>query len=318
MSLNLKIIFDFLNSSYWLSYFKSYTAIFLIIGVAYFFAELRNKFAFIPLYLLTKLQGRNFKIANEIKEIEYALQLSDKGFGIEEMFAKQAWYPVLSIESTNGAKWKELRKNFFTFVHHLPSPKKLKIIAEQEANILLSKNINIDSSMISKTTLKIFLKWIFCENDKLNTETDNNIDIIENLDFEFIDNFMNDEDFLNKLYLSSLEYRKEIALKGKGDMKKKQELIHTFIDVLLKSKYKDILDWNRPECYSVLLQPFVISPMINISDIAVGIEINLKKSKERLEDLDVSKFINQALSIFTRFLFLNDMTPKRIHKYSLI
>eukprot|EP00300_Choanocystis_sp_HF-7_P022919 c22550_g1_i1.p1 GENE.c22550_g1_i1~~c22550_g1_i1.p1 ORF type:complete len:302 (+),score=10.27 c22550_g1_i1:1-906(+) len=81
------------------------------------------------------------------------------------------------------------------------------------------------------------------------------------------------DDVLSLLEEASWEWRKEIAVKGKGSKEIKSAVIKLVTDKLKSSeRFKLIpaMDWDSPECYSVIMQPFVISPMINFSDIAVS------------------------------------------------
>ena len=125
--------------------------------------------------------------------------------------------------------------------------------------------------MISLMTLKIFLKWLFVDSDLLEVN----------------------QDMLEHVYESSLEYRKEIAFKGKGCQTRKQMVVDIVVKLLNKSKryYNIFPDWTQPECFSVVLQPFIISPMINVSDIAVSIE----KYASNYNKKDINSFIDYCI-----------------------
>merc|ERR1712160_66989 len=115
------------------------------------------------------------------------------------------------------------------FKKHLPLTEKIGLIAKKEAQDSMNKKEEINAKIIAKSTLKIFLKWIFCEDNKpLITDLDENDtyneEKIKNLtyentfkpeDFNFINQFVTDE-FLERMYDNGLQWRKEIALKGKG------------------------------------------------------------------------------------------------------
>ena len=60
----------------------------------------------------------------------------------------------------------------------------------------------------------------------------------------------------------------------KGCRKLKQDLIDLMVDLLShNSKYKVVFtDWDAPIHYSVVIQPLIISPMINVADIAVNVQ----------------------------------------------
>jgi hypothetical protein len=273
------IYYQFMN-------FKLILALAIMISFFYIFLKIRHEFSFLPLLIITKIQKRKFKLLKNINEIKKILKLSDKGYVIEELLATPAWLPILSVESTNGETWETLRKNLLAFIEHIPSKEKLGLIAKEEAKNLIEKRVILNSKQISKVTLKIFLKWLFSENEKTNETkkensvchnfntlksidtTDSNSEIVD--EFHFINQFLTEE-FLEKMYQSSLEYRKEIAIKGKGCMIKKKFAVDSIVNILKQSKFQRLFDWEKPECYSFIMQPFIISPMINISDIAVSL-----------------------------------------------
>jgi len=150
--------------------------------------------------MITKAQGQNFKMVTKHKEVKDILMLSDKGTVIEELLATPAWRPILSIESVNHNLWHELKKNFLTFAKALPPKSELGNIAHFELQKLLDNNGNkINSKDISKITLKIFTNWIFKDTT---FEHDSTMTCLS-------------DDQLERIYQSSIEYRKEIALKGK-------------------------------------------------------------------------------------------------------
>jgi hypothetical protein len=266
-----------------------FLALGFIAGV-YLIGELRHKFAYLPLYLITVIQGRNFKLVKNYAEVKHALKFKDKGKVIEELFATPAWDPIISLESTNGETWENLRSNFLKLIPVLPSYQNLGEIAAKEAEILLKQNKIIDSKEISKSTFKIFFTWLLCENMDQSNLSDLNKIVTEEL--------------IEKIYEGSLEYRKEIAIKGKGDEVIKRETVTEIVKILQESKYKDIFDWSKPENYSVIMQPFIISPMINISDIAVSIKNSLDNQKKFTDDLTFIEnclFNNHPFPILERY-----------------
>ena len=247
----------------------------LISCVIYVVYNLRYEFLNFPLYLLARLQGHRFKLARTPEEIKEALMLTDKSHGIEEMIATPAFEPILSLESVNGEQWIELKKNFLIFQKFLPSIQQLGIVAKHEMNKKLHSAAELNSKEISILTLKIFVNWMFNEDDCFN-------------------NILSEEN-LNKIYESSIEYRKEIAFKGVGSRAKKQQSVDIIVDLLKSSeKYKNVFrDWSQPEYFSVVMQPFIISPMINVSDIAVSVKQNLSKLEQF--NYDTSNFVDYAI-----------------------
>ena len=202
--------------------------------------KMRYNLSFIPFYLISKIQGRNFRIATNLAEIKLAMQLTDKGMGLEDLFSTPAWRPILSLESVNSPIWETLKTNFFIFKNELPNKEKLAEISNEEAKFLISQKIVVDSKQISKSTVKIFLKWIFCENEKnLSSTSENGKQMNEDnkYSFDFIEKYIT-EQTLEKLYQGSLEYRKEIAVKGEGNFQVKKQAVDLILNIIKLSKFK--------------------------------------------------------------------------------
>lgn len=266
------------------------TFLVIIFGLLYVIFKLRYEFAHLPLYIIARLQGQNFKVAKTVNEIKEALMLTDKGTGLEELVAMPAWQPILSLESVNGQKWQELKKNFLIFQKYLPPVSELGLVAKHEVTQLVERDNEINSKDMSILTLKIFVNWMFNEPG-------------------CYDNILREEE-VERIYQSSIEYRKEIALKGVGCKIKKQDSVNIIVDLLSKSqKYSSVFsDWSQPEYYSIIMQPFIISPMINVSDIAVSVKKNLSALKEL--NYDTSNFIDYAIRVAHPFPILERYNEK--------
>lgn len=267
--------------------------------IAIFILNVRYDFAYVTLFIASLIQGHKFKIVRKNADIKKALMLSDKGSVIEELLALPAWYPILSLESVNHDLWKELKRNFLKFSALLPSKTELGDIAEQETKIFLEKNSNkMDSADISKLTLKIFTNWIFKDTT---FEHDNALTGLT-------------DDMIDKIYSASVEFKKELALKGKGCQLKKQESIDIMVNLLSNnSKFKNLFDdWSKPEHFSTLMQPYIISPMINVADIAVSINENrsiiVNDQKSNTDQMDV--FIDYCIQVSHPFPMLERYDPQ--------
>lgn len=199
-------------------------------------------------FLLSLLCMKNGCKAMTVTDLTVARQVllnsSDKGSCIEEKIATPAWSPVLSLESVNGSLWEDLKSRFLIFQKHLLPIEELaqitrKIVSSQDLNI------DIDAKQVVRITLACFIKWLF------------NLDW--NPQWEFVCE-------------ASWEWRKEIAVKGKANTSIKSQTVNWMIDLINQSKYYELFgeEWSKPEYYSIILQPFILSPMINMSDIAVS------------------------------------------------
>ena len=172
----------------------------LLTFIIYFVYQFRYQFDYVTLYIITFLQGTTCKMVHTKKDIKETLMLSDKGTVIEELLASPAWLPILSIESVNHSMWHELKTNFIKFQRLLPPRSVLGDITEYELKNFLAKNDNVlNSKDISKLTLKIFTNWIFKDTT---FEHDSTLTGLT-------------DDMLERIHQSSIEYRKEIAIKGK-------------------------------------------------------------------------------------------------------
>ncbi|CAF0830716.1 unnamed protein product [Adineta ricciae] len=168
----------------------------------------------------------------------------DKGSFLEEKLFAPAWLPVLSLESVNGKAWNDLKSKFIIFQKHLPPVENL-VAAARHILSTQDPNIEIDAKEVVRITVACFIKWIF------------------NLDWDIKWNFVCE---------ASWEWRKEIAAKGRGNIQIKHQTIEWLINLINHSEYYRLFgeQWSNPEYYSIIMQPFILSPMINISDVAVS------------------------------------------------
>lgn len=210
-----------------------------IFVVIYGLMNLRYSLRYYILYLLTLKQNVGFIWVSSKVDAQKYLHSTNKGNFIETKISRNAWKPILSLESENGETWMILKDRLLDLMKQLPSKSVLATIVRKTTNISGSE---ITSREIGLLTIRIFLQYIFGESDY-------------------------HDECCSDLYDASLEFRKEIALKGKGDPTKKQKAV----DII--RKYLSVSIYNLPDdiySISVVLQPFIISPAINVSDIAIG------------------------------------------------
>jgi hypothetical protein len=175
------------------------------------------------------------------------------------------------METENGENWKKLKLNFLEVYRQLPNldQLKLKIIKNTK------KYKIVTSPEISKISIMSFSEWIFG------------------------DNCLSDDDLQN-IYLASIEWRKEIAIKAKGDMEIKNQTVEIYKKLIKKSSYTFSDKYDDIYMYSIIIQPFIISPSINISDIAVNYQMNL--------DVETNIKNNHPFPIFERTLNIDGKT----------
>ena len=77
------------------------------------------------------------------------------------------------------------------------------------------------------------------------------------------------------LLAASWEWRKEIAVRGRADPGVKKAAVELVVDDLIKNSHLWELfgeKWREPRYYSLIMQPFLVSPAINVGDIAVAMK----------------------------------------------
>ena len=152
---------------------------------------------------------------------------------IEHLIAKNAWKPILSVESEDGPAWKKMHKICLERLSKI-SIKQSKNITDKYCVEYLSNYQKITSVEIAKLTFCIFFDLLFSKRP--------NNDLIE------------------LSYQASCEWKKCIAIKGIKD------------DIIVNKFIKEMQKFlNTEDIYeiSAILQPFIISPQINIPDIMV-------------------------------------------------
>jgi hypothetical protein len=102
-------------------------------ALVWFIYKTRYELTYLPFLLISKIQGRNFRVAKTFEDIKKILTLTDKGRALEELFSCKGFHPIVSLESVNHELWETVRKNFLFFKDFLPHQDKLGIIARAEA-----------------------------------------------------------------------------------------------------------------------------------------------------------------------------------------
>ena len=92
---------------------------------------------------------------------------------------------------------------------------------------------------------------------------------------------------------ASWEWRKEIAVKGRACGRSKAKAVETTV-ALLRERFGQLLsaeEWARPEGFSAVLQPLLISPCINVGDVAVALarfpELSVEDAMRRMHPFPI-------------------------------
>ena len=163
-----------------------------------------------------------------------------KGYLVEHLIAKPRWYPLLSIESEDGENWRILHKLCFERLSSISLIKSVEI-TKGYTRECLSDNVNglITCFEISEMVFQIFFEIIF---DRRPTKDEISIG-----------------------FRASIEWKKNIAMKGDKDNKIVVEFMAMMGRLLMTDDIYII---------SSVAQPFLISPQINIPDIMVEWKTN--------------------------------------------
>ena len=224
--------------------------------------EKKNNYTFINprrffLSLISRLSGSTDTIfINNIKDIELYNTLlknsSQKGYGIEHHLATPSWNPIYNIESVDNQTWKNTRK-YFHMISSKINLQNLEQITIEYSKKFYNNNKIITSKVISKLICTIYWKILF------DTEIDNQT--------------------LEILYQGSIEWKKQLSVKGKGNTDIKNECVQLVKNIIIQTeKYKQLSELmntskeTQKEILSSFIQPFFISPMINYGDIFVSVE----------------------------------------------
>ena len=188
-----------------------------------------------------------------------------KGTFLEHIFATSAWHPIYSIESMDGMIWEKLAQAYRKVIGQIQWRERLSSITQKNVLTLKEKlkvdpQLMVDSESLTRLVSKIMFELLFETPISAADET--------------------------LFYQASIEWRKEIAIKGKGSSEIKNAFWARLTQVIEVSKFKDDLKFYSADpaiWVSVFAQPFLISPQINISDIMVAVFQLLRADPKRLK-----------------------------------
>jgi hypothetical protein len=181
---------------------------------------------------------------------------------------------------------KRMRENFDRFHRTIQKDLKLLLTALKE-NIAKNEMKLIDAKALVKIIVSSFVQWIF--------------DMPWQDEWEFVLEATN-------------QWRKDIAQKGEADMKLKERVVKWCVSMIKQSKHYELFGekWSQPEYFSIILQPFIISPAINFLDIAVSCAAINQTSKSKNITLSIETIIDKSLHDLHPFPILERYLSKSI------
>ena len=197
------------------------------------------------------LSGQRIVNVTDVEVATAVLRSSEvKGDALERHIATPAWRPLLSLESVDGSLYKSMLGDFHKVMKVLPPSSQLKVIAKTRLQELVNEATTIDAQSIARLSLTVFIEYVFGRTW---------------------------EDSFEPLIEATWEWRKEIAVRGKASASSKLQAVNIVVELLkshptLWALYGE--KWREPRYYSLILQPFIVSPAINVGDIAVALKLN--------------------------------------------
>ena len=265
-----------------------------------------------------------------------------KGDGLERHVATPAWRPLLSLESVDGDLYESMVRAFHELVAKLPEPRKVAEIAEARAEEMLGiararagkENAAKDdeaSRDVSEATVSLSVddsSEASGETEKTKTKASRRqkADLLRGgaaIDANAVARFSLAvfveyvfgrawEEKFEVLVDASWAWRREIAVRGCADGSVKRAAVRLVVDDLIRND--EALwaihgeAWREPRNYSLIMQPFLISPAINVGDVAVALK---RRPGLRLEDAmrDAHPF-----PIFERFVSEDVYVDRRVDR----
>ena len=182
-----------------------------------------------------------------------------KGRFLEERIACPAWEPIRSVESVDGPEWEALSSTFRTVFRRLEWRERLPAaVAGALATVVAGDDGLVDAQVVSRVTASALHRVVF------GVEAPAEVSDL--------------------LYRASVEWRKEIAVKGAGDRSVKDAFVAWLDAALRRSRWADLLacEEHGPRLLSAIAQPLLISPQINVADIFVTLFAELERDPDRM------------------------------------
>jgi len=248
----------------------------IILGRSGELMEASRRLAF---HLLGLLSGTRIQVVSDVTVAMAVLRGSTvKGEALERLIASPAWAPVLSLESIDGPLHAVMIADFHQLLPALPPASTFAEVARRRVDALLAHAsataTPIDAEAVARLTVFAFVRYLFGRG-KEGAERDSCV--VKGDGGEAIESAL-----VQRLVDGSWEWRKEIAVRGAASPAIKASAIEALLTLLRGSELWQLHkeNWASPRYYSLLMQPFLLSPAINMGDIAVAIHAQPSLSAE--------------------------------------
>lgn len=230
-------------------------------------------------HLLGLLSGTRIHVVSDITVAMAVLRGSSiKGHALERLIASPAWAPVLSLESIDGPLHALMIADFHKLLAALPPASTFADVAKRRVDALLvhasATGTPIDAEAIARLTVLSFCRYLF---GKGAGGAERDSCVAKGADGEAIEAAL-----VQRLVDGSWEWRMEIAVRGRASAEVKAAAVEALLTLLRDSELWSLHEekWALPRYYSLLMQPFLLSPAINMGDIAVAMHANPSLSPE--------------------------------------
>mmetsp|Transcript_14792 Transcript_14792/g.31717 ORF Transcript_14792/g.31717 Transcript_14792/m.31717 type:complete len:674 (-) Transcript_14792:748-2769(-) len=205
------------------------------------------------------MSGRQVHFASESSAAALVLRKSDmKGDGLERFLSRQAFWPLIPTESVDGTQWRRMRLCVVQILRTLRCDTIESRLAEQFGTCSV-----LDSEALHNALSCVLHELVFGERPSQETRL---------------------------LWIqASIVWRGRIALKSRGNSRVLADAYCKALQLLSRAspKLRDALNClqDEKERVSAVLQPFIISPLINISDGVVAVVSVLRENDALRADL---------------------------------
>jgi cytochrome P450 len=224
-----------------------YSSYLIVVGVAVVFVSGINYLRMCPGGIFWLYQIRGYLLRIPVYSVEdpdlmaAILRQSDiKGPFLEQVVAIPAWLPIRSVESTDGDEWKTLRAQFDNRLSRL-SQRTLSILVEQTVTKLRCV-ARLDYETLALSLAKVLLAWV----------SQNSLSDVP-------------ETLAALLVASTREWKRSITLRAQATRSIQVEFVRNVVEYCAFQEEND-------EYVSDFIQAFLISPLINITDIFCAIQ----------------------------------------------